>query len=74
MRFSIIIPIYNRPQEADELLALCLPGKIEKQRWLIPLNDSLTCEVDEFSGLNQGLVMVFNQSTYDAPILLKALC
>ena len=43
--------------EADELLALCLPGKIEKTRWLVPLGDTLTCEVDEFFGLNQGLVM-----------------
>ena len=43
--------------EADELLALCLPGKIEKTRWLVPLSDTLTCEVDEFFGLNQGLVM-----------------
>ena len=43
--------------EADELLALCLPGKIEKTRWLVPLGDTLTYEVDEFFGLNQGLVM-----------------
>ena len=43
--------------EAHELLALCLPGKIEKTRWLVPLGDTLTCEVDEFFGLNQGLVM-----------------
>ena len=62
-------------QEADELLALCLPGKIEKQRWLIPLNDSLTCEVDEFSGLNQGLVMAeielqSEDQPYDKPAFL----
>ena len=44
-------------QEADELLALCLPGKIEKKRWLVPLSAGLTCEVDEFSGANTGLVM-----------------
>ncbi|MCR4664657.1 MAG: CYTH domain-containing protein [Paludibacteraceae bacterium] len=43
--------------ESDQLLALCLPGKIEKKRWLVPLPDGLTCEVDEFFGLNQGLVM-----------------
>ena len=62
-------------QEADELLALCLPSKIEKQRWLIPLNDSLTCEVDEFSGLNQGLVMAeielqSEDQPYDKPAFL----
>lgn len=44
-------------QEADELLALCLPGKIEKIRRLVPMENGLICEVDEFFGLNEGLVM-----------------
>ena len=43
--------------EAEELLALALPGKVEKTRWLVPLEDGLTCEVDEFAGNNAGLVM-----------------
>jgi len=43
--------------EAEQLLALCMPGKIEKTRWLVPLEGGLTCEVDEFDGLNKGLVV-----------------
>ena len=62
-------------QEADELLALCLPGKIEKKRWLVPLEGGLTCEVDEFFGLNEGLVMAeieleSEEQSYDKPSLL----
>ncbi len=43
--------------DADELLALCLPGKIEKTRWLVPMPDGLTCEVDEFAGCNSPLLL-----------------
>ncbi|MCQ2310476.1 MAG: CYTH domain-containing protein [Paludibacteraceae bacterium] len=43
--------------EADELFRIALPGTIDKTRWLVPLADGLTCEVDEFFGDNQGLVM-----------------
>ena len=62
-------------QEADELLALCLPGKIEKKRWLVPLEGGLTCEVDEFFGLNEGLVMAeieleSEEQSYDKPSFL----
>ncbi len=44
-------------EEAEQLLALCLPGKIEKRRWFVPLADGLVCEVDEFSGNNKGLTI-----------------
>lgn len=43
--------------EAEALLALAMSGKIEKTRWIVPLQDGLVCEVDEFKGLNSGLVM-----------------
>ncbi len=43
--------------DADQLLALCLPGKIEKTRYLVPMTDGLICEVDVFDGLNNGLVL-----------------
>lgn len=61
--------------DAEQLLALCLPGKIEKTRWIIPLNDQLTCEVDEFDGLNKGLVLAeielqSEQQSYPKPDFL----
>ena len=42
--------------EAEMLLKLCLPGAIEKTRYIIPFG-GLTFEVDEFFGENAGLVM-----------------
>jgi len=44
-------------QEVEELFKLALPGTIDKWRWLVPLEGGLTCEVDEFLGDNEGLVM-----------------
>ena len=45
------------PDEALSLLALCQGGLVEKERWLVPLEDGHVVEVDEFHGLNAGLVM-----------------
>jgi CYTH domain-containing protein len=42
--------------EAEELLALCEPGVIEKVRHLVPVGDHVY-EVDEFHGDNAGLVV-----------------
>ncbi len=42
--------------EAEELLALCEPGVIDKVRWLVPAG-AHTFEVDEFHGENEGLVV-----------------
>lgn len=42
--------------EAEILLQLCLPGMIEKTRWLVPVGQ-YTFEVDEFAGENAGLVV-----------------
>jgi len=44
-------------QEAKELMLLCEDGIIDKTRFLVPETTGLTFEVDEFYGVNQGLVM-----------------
>ena len=43
--------------EAEQLLALCEPGVIDKTRWLVPAADGHVWEVDEFHGDNEGLIM-----------------
>ena len=42
--------------EAEELLALCEPGIIEKIRYFVDIGDH-TFEVDEFCGENEDLVL-----------------
>jgi len=42
--------------DAEALLALCEPGKIEKTRFLVK-SGAHTFEIDEFYGDNQGLVV-----------------
>ena len=42
--------------EFDELILLCEPGVIDKTRYLIKAGDHVF-EVDEFYGLNQGLII-----------------
>jgi CYTH domain-containing protein len=42
--------------EAEELLKLCEPGVIEKYRYEVEVGQHLF-EVDEFTGLNEGLLM-----------------
>ena len=43
-------------QEAADLLGLCEPGRIEKIRYYVKIGDH-TFEVDEFEGINKGLVI-----------------
>lgn len=43
--------------EALSLLHLCQGGMIDKDRWLVPMADGHTFEVDEFHGENEGLVV-----------------
>ncbi len=43
-------------KEAEELLGLCEPGRIEKYRYKVPWGNH-TIEVDEFEGENKGLVL-----------------
>lgn len=42
--------------EAELLLRLCLPGVVEKVRYIVPV-ENLKYEVDVFFGENEGLVM-----------------
>lgn len=42
--------------EAEELMRLCLPGMIDKTRFLVRCGDHIF-EVDEFYGDNEGLVV-----------------
>ena len=44
-------------KEALELLEICEPGLIEKKRYIIPVENDLFFEVDEFYGDNQGLMI-----------------
>ena len=45
-------------EDARELLTIAEPGRIEKTRHLVPAGDGVhTWEVDEFHGLNEGLVV-----------------
>lgn len=50
--------------EAEQLLSLCEPGVIDKNRYLVACG-SHVCEVDEFFGENKGLVMA--EIEVDAP-------
>lgn len=43
--------------DAEELLQLAVSGYIDKYRYIVPLSDGLVCEVDEFMGDNEGLVL-----------------
>ena len=44
-------------EEVKELLKLCEPGIIDKTRFIVPANDGLKFEVDEFYGDNEGLTV-----------------
>lgn len=43
--------------EGVELLKLCEPGIIDKTRYMLPEKQGLIFEVDEFYGLNRGLIL-----------------
>ena len=40
-----------------DLLKLCEDNKIEKTRFIVPANDDLVFEIDEFYGENKGLII-----------------
>ena len=46
----------NSLGDAEELMALCEPGRIEKVRYLVDFANH-TFEVDEFHGENEGLIV-----------------
>ena len=65
--FETEIPV----EEADHLLSLCNQPLIEKTRYKIDV-DNLTWEVDEFHGVNDGLVVAeveleSEEQTFDKP-------
>lgn len=43
--------------DAENLLLLCEPTIIEKTRHIVPANENLYFEVDEFFGKNEGLII-----------------
>ena len=56
--------------EADNLFRLCLPGVIDKTRYLVPMADGNVFEVDEFYGANEGLVIAeVELSSEDEPFM-----
>ena len=60
------------PQDARELLALCLPGRIEKTRWIVPAQEEgLRWEIDEFHSPKAGLVMAEIELEDEAQTFLK---
>ena len=55
--------------EAKDLMQICLPGTVIKDRWLVK-NGKHIVEVDEFGGANAGLVMAEIELNYeDEPYL-----
>jgi adenylate cyclase len=56
--------------EAEELLALCEPGLIDKTRYLVPAGE-FTFEVDEFHGENNGLIIAEIELKSETDIYLK---
>ncbi len=50
--FETEIPL----EDAHEMMKLCMPGRVDKNRYLIK-NGKHTVEVDEFLGDNEGLLL-----------------
>jgi CYTH domain-containing protein len=51
-------------EDAIEMMNICLPGKIEKTRYIIP-SGKHKFEVDEFHGNNQGLIIAEIELDYE---------
>ncbi|MGA1976570.1 MAG: CYTH domain-containing protein [Bacteroidales bacterium] len=56
--------------DAVEIMKICLPGKIEKTRFLVPEGDH-TFEVDVFHGRNEGLVIAEIELQSEAEQFIK---
>ena len=59
-------------EDAQELMKLCLPGTIQKTRYIIPANIHSVWEVDVFHGRKEGLVLAEieledENETFDKP-------
>lgn len=58
--------------DAKQLLQMCLPGLLEKTRWIVPCADSsLKWEVDEFHGRKEGLVMAEIELEHEDQTFIK---
>lgn len=57
-------------QEAEELMKLCLPGIIEKTRFLVRSGEFIF-EVDEFFGANEGLIVAEIELFAEDSIFIK---
>ncbi len=57
--------------EAENLLLLCEPTIIEKTRHIVPANDNLYFEVDEFLGENKGLIIAEIELPHENIIFTK---
>jgi len=44
-------------EDAKDLMAICEPGVIDKTRFIVPADNGLFFEVDEFYGENDGLTV-----------------
>ncbi len=44
-------------EDAKDLMEICEPGVIDKTRFIVPANEGLFFEVDEFYGENDGLTV-----------------
>lgn len=51
-------------EEAKELMKLCVPGRVNKNRWLVK-SGKHTVEIDEFFGENEGLVIAEIELAYE---------
>lgn len=61
-------------EDAENLLKLCEPGSIEKDRYLVEIGNNIF-EVDEFHGQNQGLIIAeielnAEEDTFSKPLWL----
>ena len=57
-------------EDALEIMELCLPGKIEKTRYLVPVGKH-TWEVDVFHGKNDGLIIAEIELATESEIFEK---
>jgi adenylate cyclase len=51
-------------KDADEMMKICLPGMIEKTRYIIP-SGTHKFEVDVFHGKNEGLIIAEIELSYE---------
>ena len=55
--------------EAKELMKLCQGTIIDKTRWIVPADQDLKWEVDEFHGKHEGLVVAEIELQYEDQVV-----